>query len=40
MYDPLMEYKEEAADDEVLQQMEGDRQQRISSEQAMNEQIW
>ena len=39
MYDPLMEYKEEAADDEVLQQMEGDRQQRISSEQAMNEQI-
>ena len=39
MYDPLMEYKEEAADDEVLQQMEGDRQQRVSSEQSMNEQI-
>ena len=39
MYDPLMEYKEGAADDEVLQQIEDDRQQDSKDIQLLNQQI-
>ena len=38
MYDPLMEYKEEAADDEVLQRIEADRQQQLQDPALLNEQ--
>ena len=38
MYDPLMEYKEGAADDEVLQQIEDDRQQDSKDIQILNQQ--
>ena len=38
MYDPLMEYKEGAADDEVLQQIEDDRQQDSKNIQLLNQQ--
>jgi hypothetical protein len=38
MYDPLMEYKEGAADDEVLQQFEDDRQRDSKDIQLLNQQ--
>lgn len=38
MYDPLMPYKEGAADDEVLQQLEDDRQERLQDPVVLQEQ--